>query len=180
MMIWNDKLVYIASTVSNPENMMFYTFSTFPLLSIYPTKYKHWIIYTLFQRGYYTLLDNRKFFFTFDFKTMSKIDVVMGSQWGDEGKGKLVDTIGDQYSSICLFHRVDMIFVVVLLEVPMPDTLSFTKERLLPFILFPLVSFNPKPNVLSVTVVLLIFSLSLRKLKISREFKFLLRIGMCL
>ena len=111
---------------------------------------------------------------------MSKIDVVMGSQWGDEGKGKLVDTIGDQYSSICLFYRVDMIFVVVLLEVLMPDTLSFTKERLLPSILFPLVSFNPKPSVLLVTVVLLIFSLSLRKLKISREFKFLLRTGMCL
>ena len=28
---------------------------------------------------------------------MSQVDVVMGSQWGDEGKGKLVDTIGDRY-----------------------------------------------------------------------------------
>ena len=27
---------------------------------------------------------------------MSKIDAVLGSQWGDEGKGKLVDTIGNQ------------------------------------------------------------------------------------
>lgn len=35
-------------------------------------------------------------FFLFGFK-MSKVDVVMGSQWGDEGKGKLVDTIGDRY-----------------------------------------------------------------------------------
>ena len=30
---------------------------------------------------------------------MSKVDVVMGSQWGDEGKGKLVDTIGDRYGA---------------------------------------------------------------------------------
>ena len=27
---------------------------------------------------------------------MSKLDAVLGSQWGDEGKGKLVDTIGNQ------------------------------------------------------------------------------------
>ncbi|KAK8830664.1 hypothetical protein WA577_004392 [Blastocystis sp. JDR] len=32
---------------------------------------------------------------------MSKVDVVMGSQWGDEGKGKLVDTIGDRYDLCC-------------------------------------------------------------------------------
>ena len=30
---------------------------------------------------------------------MSKVDVVLGSQWGDEGKGKLVDTIGSKYMS---------------------------------------------------------------------------------
>ena len=28
---------------------------------------------------------------------MSKLDAVLGSQWGDEGKGKLVDTIGNQW-----------------------------------------------------------------------------------
>ena len=108
---------------------------------------------------------------------MSKIDVVMGSQWGDEGKGKLVDTIGDQYSSIHTFYRVDTIFVVVLLVVPMLDTPSFTKERPSLSILFLLVSFNPKPSASLVTVVLSTFSLSSRKLKISREFKFLLRTG---
>lgn len=32
---------------------------------------------------------------------MSKIDAVLGSQWGDEGKGKLVDTIGNQYDLCC-------------------------------------------------------------------------------
>ena len=128
------------------------------------------------KRNYLWKITNSFFFAQ---KSMSKIDVVMGSQWGDEGKGKLVDTIGDQYFSIRLFHRVDTIFVVVLLVVPMPDTPSFTKERLLPSILFPLVWFNPKPSVLSATVVLSIFSLSLRRLKISREFKFLLRTGMC-
>lgn len=31
---------------------------------------------------------------------MSKVDVVMGSQWGDEGKGKLVDTIGDRCAAL--------------------------------------------------------------------------------
>ena len=31
----------------------------------------------------------------------SRMDVVMGSQWGDEGKGKLVDTIGDRYDLCC-------------------------------------------------------------------------------
>lgn len=30
---------------------------------------------------------------------MSKLDAVLGSQWGDEGKGKLVDTIGSKYIS---------------------------------------------------------------------------------
>lgn len=31
---------------------------------------------------------------------MSKVDAVLGTQWGDEGKGKLVDTIGSKYISI--------------------------------------------------------------------------------
>ena len=35
---------------------------------------------------------------------MSKLDVVMGSQWGDEGKGKLVDTIGDRYPWFLLYY----------------------------------------------------------------------------
>lgn len=30
---------------------------------------------------------------------MSKVDTVLGTQWGDEGKGKLVDTIGSKYIS---------------------------------------------------------------------------------
>lgn len=30
-----------------------------------------------------------------------KVDVVLGSQWGDEGKGKLVDTVGNNYDICC-------------------------------------------------------------------------------
>ncbi|KAK8797063.1 hypothetical protein WA158_004273 [Blastocystis sp. Blastoise] len=30
-----------------------------------------------------------------------KVDVVLGSQWGDEGKGKLVDTVGCNYDICC-------------------------------------------------------------------------------
>lgn len=28
-------------------------------------------------------------------------DVVLGAQWGDEGKGKLVDILGTKYSLYC-------------------------------------------------------------------------------
>ena len=33
-------------------------------------------------------------------KVVGKVDVVLGAQWGDEGKGKLVDILSSKYS-IC-------------------------------------------------------------------------------
>ena len=35
---------------------------------------------------------------------MSKVDVVLGIQWGDEGKGKVVDVLTPQYKTICRFQ----------------------------------------------------------------------------
>ena len=32
---------------------------------------------------------------------MSKVDVVIGAQWGDEGKGKIVDMISANYDFVC-------------------------------------------------------------------------------
>ncbi len=34
---------------------------------------------------------------------MSKIDVVVGIQWGDEGKGKIVDNLAQKYDVVCRF-----------------------------------------------------------------------------
>jgi len=35
---------------------------------------------------------------------MSKIDVILGLQWGDEGKGKIVDYLADQYDIVARFQ----------------------------------------------------------------------------
>jgi adenylosuccinate synthase len=34
----------------------------------------------------------------------SKFTVILGSQWGDEGKGKLVDILADKYDYTCRFN----------------------------------------------------------------------------
>ena len=34
----------------------------------------------------------------------SKFCVILGSQWGDEGKGKLVDILADKYDLTCRFN----------------------------------------------------------------------------
>ncbi|MCB0673026.1 MAG: adenylosuccinate synthetase, partial [Saprospiraceae bacterium] len=33
-----------------------------------------------------------------------KIDVIVGLQWGDEGKGKIVDYLATQYDMVCRFQ----------------------------------------------------------------------------
>jgi adenylosuccinate synthase len=35
---------------------------------------------------------------------MGKVDVILGLQWGDEGKGKIVDYLADQYDLVCRFQ----------------------------------------------------------------------------
>ena len=47
-----------------------------------------------------------------------KLDVVLGLQWGDEGKGKIVDVLAGQYPAVARFQGD-----------PMPDTLSISKAR---------------------------------------------------
>ena len=32
---------------------------------------------------------------------MSKADVIVGIQWGDEGKGKIVDKLAQEYDMVC-------------------------------------------------------------------------------
>ena len=34
----------------------------------------------------------------------SNFTVILGSQWGDEGKGKLVDILADKYDYTCRFN----------------------------------------------------------------------------
>lgn len=84
----------------------------------------------------------------------NKLDVVLGSQWGDEGKGKLVDTIGNRYG--CYFPRslIGTISAVVLLVVRMLDILLFTKEGPSLSTWFQLVWFSLKQSVLLATDVL--------------------------
>ena len=36
--------------------------------------------------------------------TKSKLDVVLGLQWGDEGKGKVVDVLTPTYKIVCRFQ----------------------------------------------------------------------------
>ena len=33
-----------------------------------------------------------------------KVDVLLGLQWGDEGKGKVVDVLTPHYDVITIFH----------------------------------------------------------------------------
>ena len=33
-----------------------------------------------------------------------KVDVILGLQWGDEGKGKIVDFLADRYDIVCRFQ----------------------------------------------------------------------------
>lgn len=35
---------------------------------------------------------------------MGKVDVILGLQWGDEGKGKIVDYLANQYDLVCRFQ----------------------------------------------------------------------------
>lgn len=35
---------------------------------------------------------------------MQKVDVVLGMQWGDEGKGKIVDVLASQYNVVARFQ----------------------------------------------------------------------------
>ena len=32
------------------------------------------------------------------------VDVILGLQWGDEGKGKIVDYLADRYTIVCRFQ----------------------------------------------------------------------------
>ena len=33
-----------------------------------------------------------------------KVDILLGLQWGDEGKGKIVDYLADKYDIVCRFQ----------------------------------------------------------------------------
>ena len=35
---------------------------------------------------------------------MNKVDVILGLQWGDEGKGKVVDVLTPNYDVVTRFH----------------------------------------------------------------------------
>jgi Adenylosuccinate synthetase (EC 6.3.4.4) len=35
---------------------------------------------------------------------MSKVDVLLGLQWGDEGKGKIVDVLAPRYDVVARFQ----------------------------------------------------------------------------
>lgn len=35
------------------------------------------------------------------------IDVIIGLQWGDEGKGKIVDYLAEQYDIVCRFQGAE-------------------------------------------------------------------------
>ena len=39
---------------------------------------------------------------------MNKVDVLLGLQWGDEGKGKIVDVLSKKYDIIARFQEVQM------------------------------------------------------------------------
>ena len=117
-------------------------------------------------------------FFSEQFINMSKLDVVLGSQWGDEGKGKLVDTIGDRYSFQNGWLDIDTIFAAVLREVQMLAIPLSIMARLLPSTLFPLVLYNPRLNASLVTDVSLISSPSLRRFRPWRRSRSILKTGM--
>lgn len=54
-----------------------------------------------------------------------KVDVLLGLQWGDEGKGKVVDVLTPNYDVITRFQ-----------EVPMQDTHWSLTEKSISFVLF--------------------------------------------
>lgn len=85
---------------------------------------------------------------------MSKVDVVLGTQWGDEGKGKLVDTIGDRYVVLFLTDLAAMIFVVVLQVGLMPVIPLLSRVSRLLSILCLLALSSPMRSVLLVMAVL--------------------------
>ena len=84
----------------------------------------------------------------------NKLDVVLGSQGGDEGQGKLVDTIGNRYGCYFPGSLIDTIFVVVLLVVRMLDILLSTREGRSLSTWCQLVLFNLRQSVLLATDVL--------------------------
>ena len=43
---------------------------------------------------------------------MKKVDVVLGMQWGDEGKGKIVDVLTPRYEAVARFQGGDRKSVV--------------------------------------------------------------------
>jgi adenylosuccinate synthase len=55
-----------------------------------------------------------------------KIDILLGLQWGDEGKGKIVDALTPQYDIVARFQGG-----------PMPVTQSSFSGRSMCCILFP-------------------------------------------
>ena len=85
---------------------------------------------------------------------MSKVDVVLGTQWGDEGKGKLVDTIGDRYIVLSLSDFTAMISVAVLQVGRMPVIPLLSRVSRLLSTLYLSVLFSPMRSVLLVMVVL--------------------------
>ena len=85
---------------------------------------------------------------------MSKVDVVLGTQWGDEGKGKLVDTIGDRYVVLFPTDLAAMIFVVVLQVGLMPVIPLLSRVSRLLSILCLLALSSPMRSVLLVMAVL--------------------------
>ena len=84
---------------------------------------------------------------------MSKVDVVLGTQWGDEGKGKLVDTIGDRYVVLFLTDFTATIFAAVLQVGRMPVIPLLSRVSRLLSTLCLLVLFSPMRSVLLVMVV---------------------------
>ena len=46
-------------------------------------------------------------------KSMNKVSVVIGAQWGDEGKGKIVDMLAQDANIVC---RCQVIFKYIILR----------------------------------------------------------------
>ena len=42
---------------------------------------------------------------------MKKVDVILGLQWGDEGKGKVVDVLTPGYQVVAICGRISILFV---------------------------------------------------------------------
>ena len=82
------------------------------------------------------------------------VKAIVGANWGDEGKGKLVDTIGNRYGCYFPGSLIDTIFVVVLLVVRMLDILLSTREGRSLSTWCQLVLFNLRQSVLLATDVL--------------------------